>query len=422
MTSLRKSACSDHSMNFQINCAYKRPKNGGTCMKSLSLILMFVFFYSLAVHAQQAGSATTANCTTASECISMALQARSLEAALAASESAVKLLTAKDDIDTKRMAYQIRAETYLYQFKKGSDKTLISKIENDFQKASSIDPGSILPFLGLASLYEQQKQEMMVMESFQQASKVDPRSSMVYLMRSKYWLRQAKKDSALKDLDIAVEFLGGTKYKDGAYTITSGDPNSSDKDKANIFYARAEIFMDMEQNDKALADFSKAIKYDPEKSNAYWYRAKLLIAASAQYSNAEAIIADLDKVIQLSPNFGSAYYWKAQALLANQNKYPDYTVTVNHLVKAAELDADFGDGYAYAAHLLLINDRTDEAFKLANLAVTNTKKQVALGLAHYVIAYYYSGLRDRDNMMRNFRKAAEYGHEESRELLKKMKP
>lgn len=362
----------------------------------------------------------TSDCKTSDECIERSFKAQSIEEAILYAESAVRLLKPTDEEVTQKMAYRIRAETYLYQFKKSNDAALVEKIEADFEKAIKLDPQDGVPYIGLAKLYEAQNQELMVEDQFARGLQANASPAILYYERSQYNVRQKRESAADEDLDKAIEMLGGTSYKDGVYKITAGDPSVTDKGKFNMYYTRAERLVKKKDYQRAYADLSQAIKFDPENSNAYWLRAKIAIDVDPYYKKPEPALADLNKVIELSPDFADAYYWKGQVLLANSQTYKDHNITIQTLIKASELEPAFSDGYAYAAHLCLVQERNAEAEQFAFLAVQKTDKKNALGLAHYVLGYTYSYKRDRENMLKHFRKSVEYGYEESQNVLKSM--
>lgn len=360
------------------------------------------------------------DCKNSEECIEMSLKAQSLEDALRHAENAVKLLKSTDEEGVQKMAYRMRGETYLYQFKKNNDVTLVEKIESDFEKAIKIDPQDAVPYIGLANLYEAQNQELMVEDQYARGLQANASAAMLHYERSQYYVRKKNEAAADADLDKAIEMLGGTSYKDGVYKITAGDPSVSDRGKFNMYYTRAERLMVKEDYQRAYSDLTMALQYNPESSNAYWQRAKIIIHTDPYFKKPTAALADLNKVIELTPDFAEAYYWKGQIFLANNATYTDYDATAEILIKAAKLDPAFSDGYAYAAQLFLIREKNSEAENYARLAVEKTSRKEALGVAHYVLGYAYSYRKDRENMLKHFRKSIEYGNELSKEVMKSM--
>jgi len=82
---------------------------------------------------------------------------------------------------------------------------------------------------------------------------------------------------------------------------------------AIAYYDRGTAYDDKDQLDRAIADYSEAIRIKPDYANAYRNRGRAY-GRTGRYDNA---IADLDRAIQLDPNDvgaysnrGFAYYYK----------------------------------------------------------------------------------------------------------------
>ena len=64
------------------------------------------------------------------------------------------------------------------------------------------------------------------------------------------------------------------------------------------------------QNERAVADFSKALDIDPRLAKAYYNRA----AAYRAKSEIDRAIADYSKAIEVNPLYGDAYFQSRQRL------------------------------------------------------------------------------------------------------------
>ena len=139
------------------------------------------------------------------------------------------------------------------------------------------------------------------------------------------------------------------------------------KDKEYITFAlttRAGVYLALEEKDKALADYNRAIKVDPQSSKLYKLRAQLLFEedkydlSDKDYQkmieldqgdvvgyvglgrNAHSrklyddAIEKYSYVINLSPTYSSGYAYRAESYVA-QNKYNE---AIDDIIKALEID------------------------------------------------------------------------------------
>jgi TonB family protein len=75
---------------------------------------------------------------------------------------------------------------------------------------------------------------------------------------------------------------------------------------------RGRTYIQQDQNDRAIADFTKAIELDPEGANAYNHRG----VAYASRLDFDSAIADFDKAIQFDPLLNNAHYNRGLAFSA----------------------------------------------------------------------------------------------------------
>lgn len=113
---------------------------------------------------------------------------------------------------------------------------------------------------------------------------------------------------------------------------------------AQAFYEKGVIYTDLKEYDNAIANFGKAIQFDPALGKAYYGRAKAYIFKD-DYGKA---IEDCSKAISIAPKSsggytcrGSAYFWKG-----------DYDKAIENCSLAIDIDpkdiaAYFNRGYAY---------------------------------------------------------------------------
>jgi len=80
-------------------------------------------------------------------------------------------------------------------------------------------------------------------------------------------------------------------------------------DNADAYYKRGDVYDEIGEYEKAIADYSKAIELDPNHALAYYSRG----CAYAEKGEYEKAIADYNKVIELNPSDAYAYYSRGLA-------------------------------------------------------------------------------------------------------------
>jgi tetratricopeptide (TPR) repeat protein len=109
--------------------------------------------------------------------------------------------------------------------------------------------------------------------------------------------------------------------------------------EAETLFERGKMFFDRGDYETAIADFSEAIRMDPNMAKAYRLRgSSLIIIATGDKANFERqtqsydrAIADLTQAIRLDPNDAKAYYARgtAYAIMDNNDKaVADYTQAI----------------------------------------------------------------------------------------------
>jgi lipoprotein NlpI len=121
------------------------------------------------------------------------------------------------------------------------------------------------------------------LEDCNQAIKLDKDRADAYINRGNVFLSKGDTDRALNDFNEAIK----------------RDPGS-----AWAHNARGEIFKDRGDADHAMADFSEAIRLNPDYAIAYGLRGQLYKAAG-DYAHARA---DLSQAIRLDPNDATVYF------------------------------------------------------------------------------------------------------------------
>lgn len=116
---------------------------------------------------------------------------------------------------------------------------------------------------------------------------------------------------------------------------------------------RAEVYINLEETDKALEDYNKAINYTPDDEDLYKSRAQLY------YNEKKYDLANKDyqKIISLDP--GSVIGYMGLGRNANeQEKYEEAISQYNYVVK---LFSDYSSGYSFRAESYIALEKYSEA-------------------------------------------------------------
>ena len=106
-----------------------------------------------------------------------------------------------------------------------------------------------------------------------------------------------------------------------------------------IYYNRGNTYLDMKKAQEALKDYNRALKLHPQAPEILHNRSLAYLALGKP----EPALEDADQVIELNPNFARAYYSQGQALEKLGKKY-EALAAYRHFLKTGNPDAD--------AHLL----------------------------------------------------------------------
>jgi len=109
------------------------------------------------------------------------------------------------------------------------------------------------------------------------------------------------------------------------------------EDNAYAHYKRGDAYDDIQEYEKAIAEYNKAIEINPNYASAYYNRG-CANAEMGQYSEA---VADYDRALELRPNHFLAYYNRGlvySRIGENEKAITDYN-------KAIQVDPDDADAY-----------------------------------------------------------------------------
>ena len=157
----------------------------------------------------------------------------------------------------------------------------------------------------------------MALVNFDQAIQQDPQKIIAYIRRGRLHLQNADFGRALADFDKAIQLEAGRSAGTEQSKVSSTrekNPSTADIQRdprpwfenfrsGAAYIDRGRTYIQQNDNDRAIADFTKAIQLDPEDANAYNHRG----AAYANKLDFDSAIADFDKAIQFDPFLRNAH-------------------------------------------------------------------------------------------------------------------
>jgi TonB family protein len=188
------------------------------------------------------------------------------------------------------------------------------------------NPSDEFEFYAKGAAYVVLRKHEMALASFSQAIQRDPRKMIAYIRRGRLYSLRGDFARALADFDKAIQLeAGGSAGIDQskASSKSEKDPSTADIERdprpwleiirpGAAYIDRGRTYIQQDQNDRAIADFTKAIELDPEAANAYNQRG----VAYAGRLDFDSAIADFDKAIQFDPLLNNAHYNRGLAFSA----------------------------------------------------------------------------------------------------------
>jgi len=101
---------------------------------------------------------------------------------------------------------------------------------------------------------------------------------------------------------------------------------------------------------KAIADFTEAIRLNPNSAEAYEQRGYAKVYSNlfmADKATVESIIADFTEVIRLKPNSVDTYFSRGQ--IYNWSAIRDYDKAIADFTQCIQINPNYIDGYIYRA-------------------------------------------------------------------------
>lgn len=165
----------------------------------------------------------------------------------------------------------------------------------------------------------------------------NPKNGYAYAQRAWLNMGYGEYGNAINDANTALKYI---PIKDKEYRVFA-------------YTTRANAYNKVEEYEKALDDYSKAIKIDPELSRSYLNR------ADYYYERERYDLSDQDykKYVELEP--GSPWGYLALGRNATQQKH--YSEAIDYFNKAIQLRDDVSRAYAFRAESYIALGRYEEA-------------------------------------------------------------
>jgi len=221
-------------------------------------------------------------------------------------------------------------------------------------------------YLGL-NYYKQGEYDLAVTE-FSRALLVNPDFAMAYYNRAVAYSQKGQFNKAISDYNKAIE--ADPKFAEAFYNrgtiFTEQGQIELDPELAEAFYNRGNINTEQDQHDKALSDYTKAIKMNPKFADAYYNRGSIYYG-KGHYGLA---ISDYSKAIEINPKNAMAYKNRGHAY----REKGLYKEAISDFTKTIEINPD--DGHAYNEKAWILATCSDPSYRDGDKAVELAQKAV----------------------------------------------
>jgi tetratricopeptide (TPR) repeat protein len=139
-----------------------------------------------------------------------------------------------------------------------------------------------------------------------------------------------------------------------ACTKAAEDQNETPQNRAISYFDRAIAYRDRKDYDHALADYTDAIKIDPQYADAYLNRGWIY----ATRGDSKSAIADFTQAIQFKPSSALPFFNRGLAYSGQRN----FAAAIPDFDTALTLDANYAPGYRYRGQAHAGSGDWDKAF------------------------------------------------------------
>jgi tetratricopeptide (TPR) repeat protein len=280
----------------------------------------------------------------------------------------------------------------------------------DLNKAIRLKPDFSEAFRVRGMLYRRYKEDKpQALKDFNEAirlAKGNHEASDAYATRAISYALWGDKDKALQDYTKAISFNGNdvvflylergkifSEKEDYASAIADFTQAIRLKpDVADSFFERGRAYWFQDNNRDALKDLNKAIELNAADANYnYFFIRGCIWVEEEEYEQA---IADFTESINLEPEGANAFYQRGKVYMAME----DYTTAIDNFNEALQLNPDNNDFIFQRGYACFLNDENDRAIKdftrvIQNLP-KNSKPVYFRGFAYYCKGDYNRALQD----------------------------
>jgi tetratricopeptide (TPR) repeat protein len=259
--------------------------------------------------------------------------------------NAITVETAKHEVSERHNVRNDRAARNLVA---ALQKTKLVSRTASYGAASPGAPESPAPasagtFLDRGIMFAMRGDYEMAIEDFTEAVRMNPDLYAAYMLRGRALLASMSKVTNVDENFSSVGFtvnISASAEQQAVYDRALADYSQAIKlepNSAKTYYERGCVYLNKGDKDRAIADYSQAIRLDPNYASAYNTR------GSAYYGkrDKDRAIADCNQALRLDPNYALAYSSRAGAYSWKK----DVNRAIADYSKAIKLDPNNGDNY-----------------------------------------------------------------------------
>ncbi len=230
------------------------------------------------------------------------------------------------DMNMKQQAEQNVAETAKKEGKSSAQvQEQVQKQQAEIAKAQKFNESAKAANekLNAADTFMKDKNYPQAIATLQEAAAILPDNDVILYRLGRGYMESAKAQTdaaertkqnteAYNDLQKAVDL------KKAAPATT--DPARAQKDKENLaayYDSLGSAAARLGKSDEAINDYKQAVELNPSGASGYYFNLGAILTNSANDANGKKAAAEaFDKAIAADPNRADAYYWKATNLMA----------------------------------------------------------------------------------------------------------
>ena len=230
------------------------------------------------------------------------------------------------DMNMKQQAEQNVAETAKKEGKSSAQvQEQVQKQQAEIAKAQKFNESAKAANekLSAADAFMKEKNYPQAIATLQEAAAILPDNDVILYRLGRGYMESAKAQTdaaertkqnteAYNDLQKAVDI------RKAAPAAT--DPAKAQKDKENLagyYDSLGSAAARLGKSDEAINDYKQAVELNPTGAAGYYFNLGAILTNSAMDANGKKAAADaFDKAIAADPNRADAYYWKATNLMA----------------------------------------------------------------------------------------------------------